>query len=483
MKKLLSAALLLAVMLTACGEAASAPVSAGGTAAAPDAAAETAAETAEEAKAYIPDSLPDADLGGYKFRIGTSEFGGKNLNEYVIFDELTGNPVNDELYNAKLYVENRFNVDISVIDYGTIEGTRDAVKKSVAAGDDEMDIQIGHDHHTGDLAKGGYLHNIRSIPHFDFDKPWWPKFAIDQLTVCHRMYVCSSYISYCGLSYERILCVNKTLADSYGRAIPYDAVRDGKWTLDAMFGFIADTAADLDGDGKMGETDQYGFVSGSQTDYCLQEALDCSVYKKDENDVPTIEADMDRLSKMVEKTRWLYKDSGLATENVDFGQNIFKAGLSLLAYTQITNAYNDYRQSDVVYGFLPTPKLDELQADYINCCTDTPWAIPLNASHPEEIGYVVEALSCYNYNNVLPAYFDVAVKTRLADSPDDAEMLQIIADTRTIGFAYFYSMSFNNIIGDLKNGKKELASYIEKGMKSATKNLDKLIAAFEGMDE
>ena len=88
MKKLMSAALLLAVILTACGEAASAPVSAGGTAAAPDAAAETAAETAEEAKAYIPDSLPDADLGGYKFRIGTSEFGGKNLNEYVIFDDM-----------------------------------------------------------------------------------------------------------------------------------------------------------------------------------------------------------------------------------------------------------------------------------------------------------------------------------------------------------------------------------------------------------
>ena len=479
MNKLISIAILLTMLLASCGEAAQTPAGTADSAGTDAALAETEAETEDT---YIHDSLPDADLGGYNFRIGTSEFGGKHLNEYVIFEELTGNPVDDELYNAKLYVENRLNCNISVIDYGTIEGTRDAVKKSVNAGDDAMDIQIGHDHHTGDLAKGGYLYNIRSIEQFDFDKPWWPKFAIDQLTVCNRMYVCSSYISYCGLSYERVLTVNKTLAEAYGRELPYNTVRDGKWTLDAMFEFIADTAADLDGNGKMTVDDQVGFTSGNQTEYCLQEALDCSVYHKDENDVPTLDFNMEKLNKMVEKTRWLFKDSGLYVEDADYGQNMFRGGRALLAYTQITNAYNDYRQSDVIYGFLPSPKLDELQEDYINCCTDTPWAIPLNASHPEEIGYVVEALSCYNYNNVIPAYFDVAVKTRLADSPDDAEMLQIIADTRTIGFAYFYSMPFNNIISDLKSGKKELASYIEKGTKSATKNLDKLITAFEAMD-
>ena len=83
---------------------------------------------------------------------------------------------------------------------------------------------------------------------------------------------------------------------------------------------------------------------------------------------------------------------------------------------------------------------------------------------------------------MLQAYYEVAIKTRLADSPDDTEMLQIIADTRTIGFAFFYQLPFNNIVSDVANSKfKELSSYIQKGMSKAQTSLDKLVEAFENM--
>jgi hypothetical protein len=82
---------------------------------------------------------------------------------------------------------------------------------------------------------------------------------------------------------------------------------------------------------------------------------------------------------------------------------------------------------------------------------------------------------------VLPAYFEVAMKSRTADAPEDAEMLQLIADTRTIGTAYAYGLTFNNIIADVVGTSNEISSYLSKQERAASKALDKLIATFEDM--
>ena len=479
MKKIISSLILLTLSISACGEAASSTSAPVETKAENNTVITEAESTAPEAS----DGLPDTDFGGYDFRIASCNFYDKELATYLVYDELTGNPVNDELYNSKLYIENRFNVKISWIECGDTSAVMNYVKKAVSAGDDSFDIQIGHDTNTGSLAQNGYLYNMNNVDQFNFSQPWWPNDTIENLSVCGKLYVASNYMSYCGLHWTRVLCVNKTIADNYGRDIPYNTVRDGKWTLDAMFEFISDTSADLDGNGKIGKNDQVGFTSGNQTMYCMQEAVGCSVYKKDKDGMPEIAVDENQLTTMVEKLRWLYKESNLYFSEGDFGVNEFKDGLALLAYTQIGDAYDTYRNSEVIYGFLPSPKLNEMQENYINCCTDVPWAIPATVSDTDIVGTVCEALSCYNYTNVLPAYYEVAIKTRLADSPDDTEMLQIIADTRTIGFAFFYQLPFNNIVSDVANSKnKELSSYIQKGMSKAQTSLDKLVEAFENMD-
>ena len=77
------------------------------------------------------------------------------------------------------------------------------------------------------------------------------------------------------------------------------------------------------------------------------------------------------------------------------------------------------------------------------------------------------------------AYYEVTMKARIADEPDDAEMLQLLADTRTIGFAYAYELPGNNMIEDLiNNGSMGVASYLQKITKNAGKQLDKLLANF-----
>ena len=75
------------------------------------------------------------------------------------------------------------------------------------------------------------------------------------------------------------------------------------------------------------------------------------------------------------------------------------------------------------------------------------------------------------------------MKTRLADSPDDAEMLQLIADTRTTSFSYANSLTFKNILSDLESSSQGVASYFEKQTKIANKMLEKLVKNYEKLKE
>ncbi|MBQ4590946.1 MAG: hypothetical protein IJB20_02840, partial [Clostridia bacterium] len=118
--------------------------------------------------------------------------------------------------------------------------------------------------------------------------------------------------------------------------------------------------------------------------------------------------------------------------------------------------------------------------NYVSGCTDLPWAIPktITEEQTDIIGTVVEAISCYNYKNVLPVYFESAMKSRIADSPDDADMLQIIADGRTLSFAFQYGLTYNDTLRKLINTDEGVASYYQSNEKVAHTTLERLVQSF-----
>ena len=87
-------------------------------------------------------------------------------------------------------------------------------------------------------------------------------------------------------------------------------------------------------------------------------------------------------------------------------------------------------------------------------------------------------MSCYNYNKVLPVYFEASMKARIADQPDDSEMLQLIRDTRALGFAFAYDMDLDDIFKNI--GKNQnAASYLARYQKAGTRMLDRFLSKFE----
>ncbi len=447
---------------------------------------ETVAETEPE-ETQIDDGLGNPDFGGYTFRVASCMFGGDYGANRMMYSELTGNPVNDALYESKTYIEDRFNVKYESIEFSDGNELGTSLQGAVNAGDNAYDITINHDLTTFTGVKAGYYLNMKDIEQFNFDQPWWPANAVNALSVGGKLYATSSYLTYLGLHWTRAIMVNKDYAESIGADIPYDLVREGKWTTDALLERVIGLSQDLNGDGVYDpDNDRISFVTGCETFYCLQESQNIQVYKHDSDGNLYLDLDQDKIDTYVQKWRSLIQsDDYYMTPGVGFGETVFVNGKNLYCLGQIGDAYDIYRDTDMRYGFLPSPKFDEYQEGYINCCTDLPWGIPMTVPQGDQLTTVAtlcEAISCYNYQNVLPAYYDVAMKSRTADSSDDAEMLQLIADTRTMSTAQCYSLTFNNILGQLGDSNKEVASYIKSNEKVATKMLDKFLNTFSELN-
>ena len=436
-------------------------------------------EETEPEETLLSDGLPDANYDGYGFRIACGQGNGVPMAEYVIsMDDYTGTPVKDALRDSTLYIEARFNVKLTYDLYGN-DST--VFSKSIKTTDDAFDIMVAPDYITYAFSPKGYLLDMETVDQFDFSKPWWPPIMLDTLTINDSLYAMSSYLSYLGIHWTRALMVNKDIANELMIGIPYDAVREGTWTLDAMLSYVKGVSSDINGDGKITASDRIGFVTGSQTWYCFQESVGVTPYSRNADGQIEFSLDLERTDTYVTKMRELMGTEDYLDAGDFFGSAVFQTGNSLLNLGEIGDAYDIYSSYDFTYGFLPCPKLDETQTNYVNCCTDGPWGIPTTVSggQTDIVGTVCEALSCYNYLHVLPVYFDVSMKRRMADAPDDAEMLGIIADTRMTSFAYAYDLPFKNILGDLGTSGTGVGSYYEKQQRSAVKLLAKMLESFE----
>jgi len=164
--------------------------------------------------------------------------GVRNAAEYLTYTEgITGSLINDELCRSKMYVEDRFNVNISYINAGTNDSTfYDAVKNSILSNNDDFDIVIGHDNTMANLSREGMFINLYDIEQFDFTKPWWPAGPLESMTVNNRAYLASNYMSYCGLHWTRAILFNKEYAKDYMIDVEelYNIVNDGEWYFETL---------------------------------------------------------------------------------------------------------------------------------------------------------------------------------------------------------------------------------------------------------
>lgn len=444
------------------------------------AAAETAAETdPAQTEPELPmDDLADADFEGASYIIGGTA---ARTTTAITSAELTGEVINDAQYNSARAVEDRFNVKISYEDLGVDDAATNTVIKGLVSGnDDTYSVVFNVDTEQMNLALAGHFINLKDVEQFNFDKPWWID-STDTIGVGDKAYVASSYLSYFCLYYIRVLVMNKDMAADLGIEIPYEQVFEGNWYLDDLIELASIATIDLNGDGKMTADDRYGL--SYEVLYTMQSSMGIEIIDKDADNIPYLAFDVDRAGTYLAKIEELCDNYGFY--EVGYGATMFANGQSLFSYCNLREVCNVIRDSEIRYGYLPCPKLDELQEDYMTVATDVYWGIPVSvAGKLDMAGTVTEALSCQHYNNVRPAFFETTMKSKLSGDENDMKVLDLVAERLSIDFAFAHQKNLGNItsLDDLyRDGIKSgsLVSRYESFKGAIETKLANLIEVFE----
>ncbi|MFA6947355.1 MAG: hypothetical protein WCQ72_00060 [Eubacteriales bacterium] len=482
---LLLAALLCAASLASCGSESGTPAV---TTAAATTASDTAAETTTQLKPDVPE---DSDFGGYEFKVLTKgQFDIHWKSKDIYAEELNGEPINDAVFNRNSKIGEKYNFTVSE-KVGTSTDASGEAKKAILAGEEAYDmILLGSQ--LNSLITGGMLVNLNNIPYIDLTKPWYDQNANASLSIDHKLYVTAGDLMIMDNDATWTLLFNKSLAEDLGVGNLYDKVNDGTWTLDALHDCIVNASRDINGDGVQDEFDQWGIEGESFNTTALILGAGEHIIAKDDNDLPYIAMQTERFYTAFEKANSIngdfslclyagkysakYPDSSLWSDCMD---KTFTDGRSLFNFAGL-NRVSLFRTMETDFGIVPIPKFDENQTEYYNVvslwCANL-LAVPKTASDLERTGIIIEALSAESMYTLTPAYYDITLKTKSSRDEQSSDMLDLIFSSRVFDLANLFGWGglFDLAGGQTDSGKNEIASAVEKKLKSAQSAMDKSV--------
>ena len=103
------------------------------------------------------------------------------------------------------------------------------------------------------------------------------------------------------------------------------------------------------------------------------------------------------------------------------------------------------------YGILPLPKFAEEQAEYRTLSSNLSSLVVVlsTVTDLEMVGATLELMAAESYKQVTPAYFDIVLKGKYSDAPQDAEMYDLILNSFTYNFGFCFSTKSLDGIGSL----------------------------------
>lgn len=437
------AAAVLAVILT--GIAACGSESAGGASGLANDAEKNAA--ADEGTAAETEAVPvftEKNYGGrdYTVYLWTSS--------QIAVEEETGDIISDANYRRNHLVQELFNLKFR---YEVSDGGGEAytqwlgnVQNSIRAGDDAYQLVGGYTYRLAmDTLDNGFV-NLRETE-IDFEKSWWPSTISGASDIGGNLYLVCGNIDTSYYDNTYALCFNKKLEQEYNMDSFYALVDSGKWTLDKLIECAKIASNDLDGNSVMNENDRYGYLTDKYM--CIDgyiQACDVPITKNTAESLPELLGMTDKYAAVQVKVRDFVRDSSITLYgNVNTNREIFQSGNGLILAQSILGVHR-LRDMEDEFGIIPYPKWDEAQERYYthnSICNVTSYCIPSTADAELSAG-VIDALSYYGYRDVLPEYYERALKGKVSRDNESEAMLDIIFGNVLIDFTEVYSFCFGD---------------------------------------
>lgn len=452
------------------------------------AAAETEPETlsAEESRKAIPDNLPDKDFEGYTFTVlarDRQDF----VDDIGAGSEETGDVIDDAIFSRNRTVEDRFNIKIASNHVGD---PITMLRQSVLAKDNAYDLMLSHVIECGSAAvEGNYLDWYSDLPYVNLEQPWYIGNAVDALSVQNHAYIMAGEYCLSILRFTYCMYYNKEITQDNGIENLYGIVMDGVWTIDRLNEVVRGVYQDIDGDGNMTDKDLYGFTS----DYwsaaiTYQYAFDNPVMTKNSEGIPELTFNSPKLPQIVDKIYSLfYENPGSFVGDWGVSGPIWREGRVLFLNGLFSGAAG-YRDLEFDFGIIPYPKWDEAQAKYYTMSDGAHdvMAVPITCDDTERTSIIVEALNAESYKQVIPAYYETALKVKFTRDEESVQVLDMVLDGRTFDFGYVYDgwQGLAFMMQNLTSRKsKDYASEYKKLEKAANVRYDKIINTLLGLED
>ena len=443
----------------------------------------------ETAVNIYDDDLGEFDFDNYQFTVllRVTPF-------HFDIQEETGDLIDDALYRRNRKVEERFNFKFKEVVTENITTTEvpDTGKKSILAGDNAYDIMLIRCPHAYEFAMEGLLHPITLLPHINIDKPYWDKDLTASWSVANRMFFAAGAYDLSLYSAIAALLFNKEIVAELNTENLYDLVKEGKWTFDKFEEIAKSAKKDLNGDGAFDENDRWGLIHERNVlaNYFTIGGGVKSIDKNSE-DIPYVAALDEKFinvwDKMIEVTlrsEICYPSPVPWEFDSTYLRDMFINGNSLF-FGSVFGILPVLRAMDTDFGILPYPKYDENQNKYYSILVwNETTSIPVTAGEEalERTGVILEALAAESAKNVVPVYYDIALKTKFARDDESAEMLDLIFANRVFdwGTTIWDGFIRNGVFVNIYAKRPEaLVSELEKMQPKIQKEIDKLIEAFE----
>ena len=457
------------------------------------------AEDSQEAPttAYTREKYAGVSYDGYNFRVlsltpGTHYYwmiDGQNGNGWcneVWYEEDNAEVQIHSVFTRNMLAEDLLGISISLIPGGDKYEIDSLVKTLVKSGGDDFDMTIGSQCKYLPLATEGYFHNLHSIDTLDLGESWWDQEYIDTFTYKNKyLYtVCGDYNIFDDYA-TPVVFYNKQVLENYNLDDPADLVDAGKWTIDAMMDYAAKVTNDVSGDGLLDENDVWGVVDNDQ--YVIHFTTGAGIHysELDEEGIPQVTIDSEQFintvqvvfDKIAMSGKGWFGDNGVCYDMLKSDRALF--------YYEILAGINMLRDMESDFSLLPTPKLNDEQADYGSLAQGiylTVLSVPITVQDTAKIGTILDVLSGMSTDTVDAALHEVVLGPKLFREKRTNDMLKYALDTRKYDWGENISWAYPlmNLLRDQgANQSFTIASSIQRNIKMLRAQLKRFSTGLE----
>lgn len=394
-------------------------------------------------KTFTPELGEELGLDGYEFNVMIRGADSKWAIQDLVAEEENGDILNDATYKRNMYLEDNFGFTINA---GiSADASLTEINTLILAGDDTYDAYFPMGRQAASAAQSQLLMDLNTLKYLDLDAECWNQMFLDSLTFGDKQYYAAGAISTNSYDAVRVFMFNKDLLSELQLEDPYQLVRDGKWTFDKFNELAVNGASDINGDTTMSLDDQWGMAwQESIGGMIFYFGMGETIASTDENGYPTISVGSersievyDRISAMLQNKQAYY--IGADTDILA----IFSEGRSLF-FTEVLEACNRLRSSEVNFGVIPSPKYDESQENYIqyvDAWCISPIVVPVNTSNADRTGFIIQAMAEASAKFLTDPYYDLVLTGKALRDDESAEMLDIIVNNFVMDSTDMYQWS------------------------------------------